>query len=324
MADSILKKNGDISVDIMKFIMSLLVVGIHTTPFGFNTWLDLGFGMVTRLCVPFFFIAGAYYFFLKERPLKKYILRLAELYVIWSTIYLPFDIKELRQMSIIEILDRFLWAGNIHALWYLCGTIIGTLIVFALRKFLNDKQTFAVSVGLLIIGCIISTWSPLVSKVTGLDFTGIEDAIGVRNGLFYAPAYISAGMCIAKGTFKKIDNKNCIIGFIASIILLLAGSFFFVVFMKTQYTVLWLSILPASIFLFLFVLNIKIKTDSKIPLLLRKMSTVIFVSHNLFLIILGNYFSNMLLFIFVSIWSVAFAAVVVYLSEKIKILKHLY
>lgn len=324
MADTVLKKNGDTAVDIMKFIMSLLVVGIHTTPFGFNAWLDLGFGLVTRLCVPFFFIAGAYYFFLKERPLKNYLLRIGELYIIWSLIYLHFDINELKRMSALEILDRFLWAGNEHALWYLCGTIIGTCVVVLLRKILSEKQTFAVSVLLLIIGCIISTWSPLVSRITGIDFAEIESAIGVRNGLFYAPAYISAGMCLAKGTFNIKSIKTSSIGFIASFLLLAAESAFFVVAMQTQYTVLWLFVLPASIFLFAFVLNTKINTESKIPIFLRKMSTLIYVSHNLFLIILGRYFSNMLLFILVSAWSIAFAAVVVFLSEKIKILKHLY
>lgn len=324
MAETVLKKNGDTAVDIMKFIMSFLVVGIHTEPFGFNLWLDRGFGIVTRLCVPFFFVAGAYYFFLKERPLKKYIFRIGELYVIWSLIYLPFDIKSLGRMSISGIFKRFLWTGNEHALWYLCGTLIGTCIVFLLRKFLSDKQTFAVSVALLIFGCVVSTWSPLVSRFSGIDLTFIENTIGTRNGLFYAPAYISAGMCLAKGMFAKKSNRFYAVGFAVSLLALAVESFLFVFYLKTPYSVLWISVLPASVFLFAFVMNTETKISSGIPVFLRKMSTLIYVSHNIFMIILSNYLSGMMLFICVSAWSAAFAAAVVFLSDKIKILKYLY
>jgi hypothetical protein len=41
------KSNG--AIDILKFVMAILVVGIHTEPFGFNIWLDWGFGLVTRV-----------------------------------------------------------------------------------------------------------------------------------------------------------------------------------------------------------------------------------------------------------------------------------
>lgn len=82
----------NLTIDIMKFLMAILVVGIHTSPFSFKIWLDRGFGIITRLCVPFFFATSAYYFFLRERSLKSYLLRILELYVIWSLIYLPFDI----------------------------------------------------------------------------------------------------------------------------------------------------------------------------------------------------------------------------------------
>ena len=51
-------KNENTTIDVFKFIFSILVVGIHTEPFGWNIWLDRGFGIITRLCVPFFFVVG--------------------------------------------------------------------------------------------------------------------------------------------------------------------------------------------------------------------------------------------------------------------------
>lgn len=51
-------KNENTTIDVFKLLFSILVVGIHTEPFGWNIWLDRGFGIITRLCVPFFFIVG--------------------------------------------------------------------------------------------------------------------------------------------------------------------------------------------------------------------------------------------------------------------------
>ncbi|WP_420341571.1 acyltransferase family protein [[Clostridium] aminophilum] len=58
---SMKEKSINTTVDLVKLIMAFLVVCIHTEPFGFNFWLDKGFGIVTRLCVPFFFVSSAYF-----------------------------------------------------------------------------------------------------------------------------------------------------------------------------------------------------------------------------------------------------------------------
>lgn len=49
------KRQSYIGVDIVKFICAILVIGIHTQPFEFNFILDKGYGMISRLAVPFFF-----------------------------------------------------------------------------------------------------------------------------------------------------------------------------------------------------------------------------------------------------------------------------
>lgn len=161
----LVNREENTTVDIIKFIMAILVIGIHTEPFSFNIWLDRGYGIITRLCVPFFFIIGAYYFFLRNKPLKKYLMRILGLYVLWSIIYLPFDITRLHQMDVPSILYRYLWAGNEHALWYLWGTITATLIVYFLRKKLSTQTVLLISSLLLIVGCLGSTWSPLMNQM---------------------------------------------------------------------------------------------------------------------------------------------------------------
>ena len=155
------------SIDIAKLAMAILVIGIHTEPFHANIWLDRGFGILTRLCLPFFFVASAYFFFKNGKPLKAYLSRITLLYVIWSLIYLPFDLAELKAMSALSILKRYLWDGNGHALWYLQGSVIGMLIVFGLRKLFRIRTICVICFSLLAIGCLCSTYSPLVENTAG-------------------------------------------------------------------------------------------------------------------------------------------------------------
>ena len=124
-------KSINTSIDLVKLIMAILVVGIHTEPLGFNFWLDKGFGIVTRLCVPFFFVSSAYFCWNQNRVATT-VKRMGILYIIWSILYLPFDISTLKEYTIVQLLRQFFWDGNSHALWFLCGSIIGIAIVYYL------------------------------------------------------------------------------------------------------------------------------------------------------------------------------------------------
>lgn len=324
MSNNLSVQKTNSTIDILKVIMALLVVGIHTEPFGFNVWLDRGFGIITRLCVPFFFITSAYFYWLKEKGAILYLKRIVLLYLIWSVIYLPFDIKELSSMSFGQILYRFLWEGNEHALWYLCASAVGFIITFLLLKILKPKAVLIIGILFLVIGCVKSTWAPLAEKLFSVN---IPDFLGSRNGLFYAFPYTALGMYIAKKPDKgKTENLlPAIIGFIASLAALAAESFVFVVWLKTPVTILWLSVLPCTYFLFILSSNIKINLRKDTSLFLRKMSTLIYVSQYLFIPLFKN-FNYMGLFILVSVSAVIFSAVIIKLSETkyLKPLKYLY
>ena len=166
MTEKIRTENA--AIDIAKLTMAILVIGIHTEPFSSSFWLDKAFGIVTRLCVPFFFVTSAYFFFSSGKSLKQYLGRLLLLYGIWSVIYLPFEMPALMNLSWTEIFRRYLWDGNDHALWYLLASVIATLLVWMLRKFLSARMTLSVSFGLLFVGCLCSTWSPMTERFGGV------------------------------------------------------------------------------------------------------------------------------------------------------------
>ena len=271
-------KKVNATVDMVKILMAVLVVGIHTEPLGFNIWLDYGFGIVTRFCVPFFFVANGYFFWTKSRKATTYIKRLLTLYFVWSLIYLPFDIPVLKEVSIQKILKRYLWDGNDHALWYLLGSITGFLIVFILMKIISEKSVFFISVVFLLIGCLKSTWSPMVKQFVSIE---IHNYMGIRNGLFYAFPYIALGMIIAR--VDICDRNESIgesirrwgIGIILSVGFLIAESILFVIYFHTDSRILWFSVLPCSYYFFMLVKSLEIAIPNRISFFIRKVSTLI-------------------------------------------------
>lgn len=279
------KTNG--TIDIAKFIMAILVVGIHTEPFGFNVWLDRGFGIITRFCVPFFFVASSYFFWCRGKDIFSYVKRIFILYFVWSLIYLPLNIPILSAMSAGEIFALFFWHGNNHSLWYLLASAIGLLITYGLVKLFNGnvKVVFTISVFVLLVGCIISTYQPLTNKL--LPCARISDVIGYRNGLFYAFPYMALGAVIADSTSKKektISQYNMSFGLLISTALLAVESIIFIIFFNTHETILWMSMLPCSYFLFMFLSSLNISLKKNTALFFRKTSTLIYVSHTLFIV----------------------------------------
>ncbi len=315
------------TIDIAKLVLAFLVVAIHTEPFGDYYWLDKGFGLITRLCVPFFFVASSYFFFLKDTAPFKYIQRLFVMYLIWSVIYLPFDWVELGTMTFPKILERYLWIGNGHALWYLCGSIIGFVIAYALSRILSPKTVLVIAVIILSIGCLKSTYAPVLNRFLPIE---ASDFLGSRNGLFYGFPYYALGMYIAK--VKEGTEKSSVYnltGFGISFLLLCIESAVMVVGFKVSSTILWFSVMPLVYFFFMIVKGTELPVSSGVARYCRKLSTLIYLTHSAYLYILKGLVPDMpgwLLFLAVSAISAAVGMIIILLGKLkyLKWLKYLY
>ena len=159
-------------IDAAKFLFAILVIGIHTEPFGFNLWADRMFGIMTRLCVPFFFVTSAFFLYRNGSSIKQYIMRILRLYFVWSLIYLPFSLHSLHENEITDTLRLFFWYGNNFALWYLWGTVIATVVVTVLIKLFkrNAYGVLITSLVLFLVGLLGSTWNPMIAQTTGGGF----------------------------------------------------------------------------------------------------------------------------------------------------------
>ena len=304
--------------------MAILVVGIHTGPFEFNIWLDRAFGLITRFCVPFFFVISAFFFFVSEKPLSKYLIRNLILYISWVVIYCCFGLKNLSELSMTEILRLFLWSGY-GVTWYLLATIYATILIYGIYKYCSVKKTIWCACILYLIGCLLSSWSPILRVGFGLNVENIAAVLGFRNGLFYAPIFIAIGLWLSVRKKYKSNITRNILGFILSFTVLIVETVVLVIYFKTKSTILFLATVPATYFLCNMVLNTYVEIPKYFALIIRKISVFVYFIHPIVnhLFKLYGWNNSFSLFLVVSVCSCFIGYLLIKISKKITFIKYL-
>ena len=169
------KKNNDL-LDVIKFILSFMIVAIHTNlfPSVLYPWL--------RLAVPMFFLISSFLFFKKvnrcekatekNKALKSFVIRNVILYAFWFIVQFPyyfvargwFDYGFVN--GIINILINMIFGSTFVASWFIAAIIIGTVIVFFASKKLSNKALLAIGVVLYIIISLRSSYVILFKNIT--------------------------------------------------------------------------------------------------------------------------------------------------------------
>lgn len=139
-------------VDLVKFLLSILVVAIHM---GVPILAELG-----RIAVPYFFIISGYFFFGKynsspdlksrQRLFYKYSKRIMQLFSSWLVIYLPlvflgiYNSKDPLAVSIFGLVSGRL--PNFGQAWYLIASITGLGTFLILKHCLPWTIVLSISV----------------------------------------------------------------------------------------------------------------------------------------------------------------------------------
>ena len=151
------KANNDL-IDLVKLILSFMIVALHTKLFDpvLFPWL--------RLAVPLFFMISSYFFFAKvnscqtsaekNKCLGAFVLRNVKLYAFWFIVQFPlymfsrhwFDYGIIN--GILTILTNLIIGSTFVASWFISALVIGTVIIFFSSKKISNKA-------LLIIGGVI-------------------------------------------------------------------------------------------------------------------------------------------------------------------------
>ena len=263
------------AIDIMKFICSILVIIIHTSPLAsYNENLNFAFvQVIARIAVPFFFTAAGFFFFRKvSLPLSssknnshilfKYIIRLLKIYLVWTAIYYIYRIfivktESINKENITTYIKDFIFSGSNFHLWYLPAIISAVLITYFLLKFLSIKKVLIIAIAFYIIGLLGESYYGFISKTKMLSdmFESFFSFFAtMRDGLFFGFMFVAIGAYIGKYEMKI---KKPVILLIISFCLLFIEAFLLKSFQIARDYNMMISIVPITVLLFNILINVK-------------------------------------------------------------------
>lgn len=294
------RKNLD-SADVLKFVLSILIVATHTSFFeGYLTPL-------VRLAVPAFFMISGYFFFSrtnscdteekKKAYLKKSVTHNLKLYLFWFILLLPLTlyIRKYHTMGFVggalHLVRDFLFGSTFQSSWYIVALITG----FAIVLFLSDKISQS---ALIIIGVIFYIPSLLSSNYEFLlESSDLLKTVGESlSKVFLLPCrnfsvsilYIAIGKYLAEKNYEGKTKKYTVtflLAFAALIAEYLALHFSGV---KIEDTDCYIALPFAAYYLCKVFLTLDIKC--KCAIILRKISTVSYCAHMAVFMVVGKLF----------------------------------
>ncbi len=339
-------------IDIFRMICAIGVIAIHLKPmstFGKEVNFFVS-NVLTRLCVPFFFLTSGFFLFKKIGDwgkLKKYIINIFKLYVIYTIINIPLIIKDyegtekgMRWCIDTFIKSFFLW-GSYNQLWYFVALIVAALLLNFLVSHLKLKDRYIVAISIILIGIGVlgNSYSEIMKSYLGnwkISVDYYETFNTTRNGFFFGFPFIYMGYLINKNKDKIYYNHWYIVIGAVMFGIMTTEAYFLRDYLKPWMGVdMSFCLIPTSLSLFLLLLFIplsdKIVNKAKH---FRKTSLILFGTHmivniqvrNVIKMIVGKNIKSFYSFLIVVAIDIALAELIIYLSNKkyFKWLKHLY
>ena len=281
------------NLNILKYILSILVIILHLRPFiHYSNELDLAFNnIVSRICVPLFFIITGYFVAKKEKDksnyIDTYIKRTIPLYLMWSLIYIPIIlitmIQYLHQINeyiikmnismpliillIIVLLPIVLivmlcYSGVYYHLWYFPALMLSLFVLKKWKEKYKLNYLFIISFFLLLFGATETYYGLLPLSIKELVTYYFNIFFTTRNFLFFGLFYVVSGYKM--GLKDNVYSKNYFVKLIVSCFFLIFEAIILHDFHRLDSNIL-LSCIPVTYYLFISVIyitnhiNLKIK-----------------------------------------------------------------
>ena len=216
-------------IDIMKLCMAMIVIAIHTNPeiiIG-NDYCREAINSIYKVAVPYFFMASGFLLFRKiQFPLitiedksrvRKYIVKIARMYLVWTLLYLPFTIWGFIKDGIPFLKSVFIFIRNVlfvgenycsWPLWYLLALLVAVLILYLFSSLkLKLWHTLFVAILLYSVGLFLEYCRQhgLMTDVTRLYYSVFNTT---RNGFFVGLLYVVLGLLT---TYMRPLNKKVLL-----------------------------------------------------------------------------------------------------------------
>ena len=143
-----------VGFDLLKFLMSMMIVAIHTKAFFDVDIIRRLTAPLLNAAVPVFFILSSFFLFSKMEKSgflwcvwMSFFKRISILYLFWFIITLPVtlytrsDYWELSQPVLaLTFFKDLLFSHTFGGSWFLSALVVGVLFVFLLKKYLNANN----------------------------------------------------------------------------------------------------------------------------------------------------------------------------------------
>lgn len=280
-------------IDLLKFVLAVLVVGVHTL-----SSVDFIGRPILRLGVPIFFIISSYLFFLKQEScasaqkrkqgLIKYVKRILKLYLFWFVVLFPITVYYNKWHinpsldTMVIIVQNFFFNQTFLGSWYLMALILGIALVWALGEIrVNDVWIVIIGILLYLLCCMSTNYNSLVAKVPLLNQTlkSYEMVFSMPHNSFPAGIlFIAMGKILAQHSFH-VPNKFLFIAAFVLFVLLYCEFFWVKSFGEIFSDDCYLMLPPLCLCLFMLIgqnEKYKFEFNTKPP---RAYSTIIYCSH---------------------------------------------
>lgn len=244
--DNLVSKSRNSSIDIFRYLCSVMVVIIHTGPLA-EVDVNVNYAVsqiMTRIGVPFFFAVAGYFYTQKldkgQAAFIPYIKKIFITYFIWSCVYLLTEFiswghSELKGFVVTGALN-FLIRGSYYHFWFFPALIISTCIVTFFYKIKLKKLLIPFGIILYIVGCIGCSYHTLGMEIPILStLYSHPDFIVVRRIFLMGLPFFICGHLInlVKDRCLKLSNKKLFSILLASVFIWLA-EIVFVIKMRLQ------------------------------------------------------------------------------------------
>ena len=337
------------NLNILKYISSILIIILHLRPFlNYSNELDLAFNnIITRICVPIFFIITGYFVAKKEKVnenyIKEYIRKTIPLYFVWSLLYIPVIIGTIiKYLSIINeyiskinitlpfliilsiillpiiVLVALCYTGVYYHLWYFPAIIFSLIVLKKWKQKFNIKYLLIISFILLLFGATETYYGvlPLSIKRTLSYYYNIF--FTTRNFLFFGLFYVVLGYYV--GTKEKAYSKYCFLKLIVSFFLLTFEAILLHDTDRLNSNIL-LSCIPLTYYL--FISSIYITNSMKLDFQFGTYSKYYYLIHPMAIFVISSLYKNINYYPYLSILIVILithitSSLIIKLKEKNK------